>query len=121
MGKTVMIIDDSRTLRHVVETSLNKAGYMSMGAVDGVDALRKLEQGLPDLIICDIFMPNMDGITFLKELKKIPGHSDIPVLMLTTESQAGRREEARMAGAAGWITKPFTSDQLIKAVDRVIS
>jgi two-component system chemotaxis response regulator CheY len=119
MAKTVMIVDDSKTLRHVVGTALDKAGYRSLGAVDGEDALEKLGKEKVDMIICDVYMPKMDGITLLKEIKNRQEYSQLPVLMLTTESQAGKMEEARSAGATGWITKPFTSQQLLNAVERI--
>jgi two-component system chemotaxis response regulator CheY len=114
-----MIIDDSRTLRHVVSVTLNKAGYETIDAVDGIDGLEKLARQEVNMIICDVNMPNMDGITFLKKIKRHKEHGSLPILMLTTESQAARREEARKAGATAWIIKPFTPEQILKAVDNL--
>lgn len=119
MAKTVMIVDDSRTLRHMVNIILKDAGYETVDAVDGLDALEKLSEHKVNLLICDINMPNMDGLTLLRELKKREEYSYIPVLMLTTESQAGKRDEAREAGATAWVIKPFTAEQMIKAVEKL--
>ena len=121
LTKKVMIVDDSRTLRHMVNTTLNGAGYATVNAVDGLEAMEKLSEGKVNLIICDINMPNMDGLTFLREIKKRKEYKFIPVIMLTTESQAAKRDEAREAGATAWIIKPFTSEQILKAVDKLAS
>lgn len=120
MAKSILVIDDSPTLRQVVSVTLNKAGYDTVEAVDGQDALGKLAQGKVHLIICDVNMPNMDGITFVKEAKKKQELKFIPIVMLTTESQAYRKQEGRDAGAKAWIVKPFKPEQILSAVEKLI-
>lgn len=120
MAKTVMIIDDSATLRQVVSLTLAKAGYETIQASDGRDALQKVVGQKIHLIICDINMPNMDGISFLKEIKKDPEHKFTPIIMLTTESQEAKKQEGRAAGAKAWIVKPFKPDQMLAAVQKLI-
>jgi len=120
VAKTVMIVDDSPTLRHVVSTALNSGGYETVGAVDGLDAIEKLSRGEVNLIICDVNMPNMDGITFVREIRKMREHRFVPILMLTTENKPHKREECRKAGARAWIVKPFKSEQILAAVQKLI-
>ena len=106
MSKTIMIVDDSASLRQVVSIALKGAGYETIEACDGKDALNKLT-GKIHLIISDVNMPNMDGITFVKEVKKLPNYKFTPVIMLTTESQANKKAEGQAAGAKAWVVKPF--------------
>ncbi|OYT88436.1 MAG: two-component system response regulator [Burkholderiales bacterium PBB6] len=119
MSKTVMIIDDSGSFRTIVKLALQKAGYTVVEACDGKDALQKLEGQKLNLVVCDVNMPNMDGITFVKHLKASPAHKFLPVIMLTTESQEAKKAEGRAAGARAWITKPFQPSQLVDAVSRL--
>jgi two-component system chemotaxis response regulator CheY len=118
--KKVLIVDDAITMRQLVAATLKSAGYEVVDAKDGVEALKKLEIGRFNLIISDVNMPNMDGITFLKEVKKSPKHKFTPVVMLTTESQAGIKEEGRKAGAKAWIVKPFKPNDLLAVVKKII-
>ncbi len=120
MNKTIMIIDDSATLRHMVNVTLTKAGYTVVQAKDGVDALQKLPDQVPDIILCDLNMPNMDGLEFVREVKKIKQYMFIPILMLTTESQSSKKEEGKKAGARAWIVKPFKPERIIAAVEKLI-
>ncbi|HIJ59006.1 MAG TPA: response regulator [Nitrospirae bacterium] len=120
MAKTIMIIDDSATLRQVVSVTLKKAGYDVIEATDGKDALYKLTGQKVNLIICDVNMPNMDGITFLKELKNKPNYKFTPVIMLTTESQEAKKQEGRAAGAKAWVVKPFKPEQMLSAIEKLI-
>lgn len=120
-----MIVDDSATLRASVKFSLTEAGYIVEEAQNGKDALHKLEQlrfqgASPALIISDINMPEMDGISFVREVKKNPAYRFIPVLILTTESQDSKKLEGKDAGAAGWLVKPFSDDQLIGVVKKFV-
>jgi two-component system chemotaxis response regulator CheY len=121
MAKTVFIVDDSVSLRQVVCISLRGAGYDVIEACDGKDALAKLTGQKVHLIICDVNMPNMDGITFVKNLKQMPAYKFTPVIMLTTESQEGKKSEGRDAGAKAWIVKPFQPAQMLMAVSRLIT
>ncbi|MEO5357181.1 MAG: response regulator [Nitrospirae bacterium YQR-1] len=119
MGKTVMLIDDSATLREIVSTTLKKAGYNVIEAKDGKDALSKLA-GKIHLMICDVNMPNMDGIAFLKEIKKNATYKFTPIIMLTTESQETKKQEGKEAGAKAWIVKPFKPEVLLSAIEKLI-
>jgi len=120
MSKTILVIDDSSSFRTVVKLALQKAGYAVVEAGDGKDALHKLEGAAKvNLIVCDVNMPNMDGLTFLKEVKNIAAYKFTPVIMLTTESQESKKAEGKAAGAKAWITKPFQPSQLVDAVNRL--
>lgn len=120
MAKTVMIIDDSPSIREVVGIALRGAGYKMLEACDGRDALDKLDGIKVHLIICDVNMPIMDGITFVKEVKKLPDHKFTPIIMLTTESREARKQEGQMAGAKAWVVKPFRPAQMLNAVSKLI-
>ncbi|PCI27861.1 MAG: two-component system response regulator [SAR324 cluster bacterium] len=120
MGKSILVIDDSLSVRNVVRNTLESSDYEVTEAFDGMDALEKLEQKRFNLVLCDVNMPRMDGITFLKELKNKPKHKFTPVIMLTTESQASKMQEGKAAGAKAWIVKPFKPDQLLSAISKLI-
>ncbi|BBQ52030.1 response regulator [Aeromonas jandaei] len=120
MGKTILIVDDSATIRQVVGMTLKGAGYEVMEACDGKDALKKLDGKKINLIISDVNMPNMDGITFVKEAKKLASYKFTPVIMLTTESQDSKKQEGQAAGAKAWVVKPFQPEQMLSAVSKLI-
>jgi two-component system chemotaxis response regulator CheY len=120
MGKTIMVIDDSASLRQVVGIALKGAGYEVLEGRDGQDALNKLNGQKVHLVVCDVNMPNMDGITFVKELKKLPLYKFTPVIMLTTESQEEKKREGQAAGARAWVVKPFKPDVLLGAVQKLV-
>jgi len=113
MAKTIMIVDDSASLRQVVGIALKGAGYDVIEGSDGRDALSKLSGQKIHLIISDVNMPNMDGISFVKALKQLPSYKFTPVIMLTTESQDSKKQEGQAAGAKAWVVKPFKSDILL--------
>jgi len=119
MAKTIMIVDDSASMRRVVSIALKGAGYEVLEGVDGKDALSKLTGQKVHLIISDVNMPVMDGITFLKSVKQMPAYKFTPVIMLTTESQEAKKAEGKAAGARAWITKPFQPSQLVDAVNKL--
>jgi len=121
MAKTIMIVDDSASLRQVVGIALRSAGYDVLEGSDGVDALKKLTGQKVHLIISDVNMPNMDGITFVTQVKTHARHKYIPVIMLTTEGQDAKKEQGRAAGARAWIVKPFNPPQLLDAVSKLIT
>jgi two-component system, chemotaxis family, chemotaxis protein CheY len=118
--KRILAVDDSASVRQMVSFTLRKVGYEVVEAVDGKDGLAKVSAGKFDLIITDLNMPNMDGIQLITAARKVPGYSFTPILMLTTESQAEKKDAGRKAGATGWIVKPFDTDQLIAAAQKVI-
>ena len=120
MSKTILIVDDSNSIRQVVGIALRGAGYDVIEACDGKDALAKMTGDKIHLIISDVNMPNMDGITFLKEVKKHPRYKFTPVIMLTTEAGKDKLEEGRAAGAKAWVVKPFQPPQMLDAVSKLI-
>ena len=119
MSKTVMIVDDSASVRRVVGIALKGAGYAVIEGCDGRDALGKLTGQKVHLIISDVNMPNMDGITFLKAVKQLPAYRFTPVIMLTTESEESKKREGQAAGAKAWVVKPFQPEQLVGAVQHL--
>lgn len=120
MAKTIMVVDDSASLRQVVNIALKGAGYDVVEAADGQIALNKLESQRVNLIVCDVNMPNMDGITFVRELKQKASHKFTPVIMLTTESQEEKKREGQAAGAKAWVVKPFKPEVLLGAVQKLV-
>jgi two-component system chemotaxis response regulator CheY len=119
MKKRVLIVDDSRTIRDMVNFTLVNAGYDVVQAENGVEGLDALAQNEIDVIISDINMPEMDGITFIRELRVDPANKAKPVLVLTTESSGDMKSKGREAGATGWIVKPFDPEKLIAVVRKV--
>ena len=121
MSKTILIVDDSSSLRTIVKLALSRAGYAVIEAGDGKEALCLLEKTAKvNLIVSDVNMPNMDGITFLTQLKLNPRHKFTPVIMLTTESQDAKMQQAKAAGARAWLVKPFNPPQLLDAVSKLV-
>ncbi|KFE57000.1 response regulator [Pseudomonas syringae] len=120
MAKSVLVVDDSSSVRQVVGIALKSAGYDVIEACDGKDALGKLNGQKVHLIISDVNMPNMDGITFVKEVKKLPNYKFTPIIMLTTESQESKKMEGQAAGAKAWVVKPFQPAQMLAAVSKLI-
>lgn len=119
MAKRIMTVDDSASVRQMVAFTLKKEGYDVIEASDGKDALSKLA-GTVDMIITDLNMPNLDGIGLIKAVRAQAAYKFIPIVMLTTESQAGKKADGKAAGATGWIVKPFTPDQLVAVVKKVL-
>ena len=121
MPKTILIVDDSSSLRTVVKIALVRAGYDVLEAGDGKEGLTQLDKaGKVNMIVSDVNMPHMDGITFVTEVKKHPRHRFTPVIMLTTEGADSKKDQGRAAGAKAWITKPFNPPQLLDAVSKLI-
>jgi two-component system chemotaxis response regulator CheY len=120
MAKTIMVVDDSASIRQVVGIALKGAGYEVIEGCDGQDALAKLTGQKVHLIISDVNMPNMDGISFVKAVKQLPTYKFTPVIMLTTESQEARKLEGQAAGAKAWVVKPFKPDQMLGAVSKLV-
>lgn len=120
MRKQILIVDDSASLRQVVNITLNNAGYGVIEAEDGAQALDKLDGKKIHLVICDVNMPVMDGITFVKKVKKLPNYRFLPIIMLTTESRENRKLEGQAAGAKAWVVKPFHPERMLEAVSKLI-
>ena len=117
---TVLTVDDSPSIRQMIKVTLEPAGHSVIEAGDGAQGLAKAQASRPDLVITDLNMPVMNGLALIKELRKLPAYQGVPILFLTTESDAGLKSEAKAAGATGWITKPFQQDQLIAVVKKVL-
>jgi two-component system chemotaxis response regulator CheY len=120
MAKSIMIVDDSASLRQVVSIALKGAGYEVLEACDGKDALGKLDGRKLHLIISDVNMPNMDGISFVKAAKQLPAYKFTPIIMLTTEAGDGKKQEGQAAGAKAWVVKPFQPAQMLTAVSKLV-
>ncbi len=120
MEKHILIVDDSESIREIVALTLVSSGYAVAKGCDGVDALQRLDGREFNLIIADLNMPNMDGIQLIREVRKKEGYTTIPILMLTTESQQSKKEEAKAAGATGWIVKPFVPEKLLEVIKKII-
>ena len=120
MGKKILIVDDSESIREVVSFTLENAGHEVVKAVDGQDALTYLDGQKYDLIITDLHMPNVNGIELIKKVRVIEQYKFVPILFLTTESQTAKKMEAKDAGATGWIVKPFVPEKLLEAINKVV-
>ncbi|AVR98637.1 response regulator [Pseudoduganella armeniaca] len=121
MAKTILVVDDSGTMVLSLKNNLEIAGFTVVTASDGVKGLEKLTAApKPDLIITDINMPNMNGIEFIGKARAMPGFRFTPILVLTTESQQARRDEAKKLGATGWMVKPVGGADLLKIVKQVL-
>ena len=121
MSETIMIVDDSGTIRDQVAGILSAAGYGVLQAVDGADALAQIRKGgVLSLVVCDVNMPNMNGIELLEKIRSDGGYDGLPILMLTTEGQPELLARARALGARGWMVKPFQSDHLVRAVQKLV-
>ena len=120
MAKKVLIVDDSSSVRTVARMALRERGYEVIEASNGKEALAKLDSERCHLVISDVNMPTMDGITLLKEIKRHPNYKFTPVIMLTTEAGEDKKQEGRAAGAKAWIIKPFQPQLLVDAVSKLI-
>ncbi len=119
MAKKILTVDDSKTMRDMVRFTLSSAGFEVVEAEDGVQALSVLDKTSVDLIITDINMPNMDGVTLVRRVRGGGNHRGVPILVLTTEGGEAKKADGKAAGATGWIVKPFTPDKLVQVVNKV--
>jgi two-component system chemotaxis response regulator CheY len=120
MEKTILIVDDSSSIREVVSFTLQNEGYRVLIGTNGQDALKHLNGTDINLVITDLHMPVMDGISFIREVRKSEEYKRIPILFLTTETSQEKKMEAKQAGATGWIEKPFLPAKLVKVLNKVI-
>jgi len=118
--KTILTVDDSATMRELLHSTLAELGYRVLQAVDGAQGVEKLQSEGADVIITDINMPVLDGIGFIREVRGDPRYRATPILVLTTEGDPGVKDMARLAGATGWIRKPFDPQKLAEAIRRVM-
>jgi two-component system chemotaxis response regulator CheY len=121
MSKKALVVDDSQSMRQMVAFTLQQAGFTVVQGGNGKEGLRQLQGDRVDLIITDLNMPEMDGITFIRQLRQLAHCRFLPVLMLTTESQDGKKLEGKAAGATGWIVKPFDPNKLLAVVNRLVA
>ena len=117
----ILTVDDSASIRQTIKIALKDQGYQVSEAADGAEGLQKADVDRFDLIITDLNMPVMDGLTMIRELRKRPAQAGVPILFLTTESDADIKAQAKAAGATGWLTKPFNPDDLVKIVKKVLA
>jgi two-component system, chemotaxis family, chemotaxis protein CheY len=117
---TVLTVDDSPSIRQMVKVTLEPAGHNVIEAGDGAQGLAKAQSSRPDLVITDLNMPNMNGLELIRALRKLPQLTGLPIVFLTTESNDAVKQEAKSAGATGWITKPFKPEQLIAVVSKLV-
>jgi two-component system, chemotaxis family, chemotaxis protein CheY len=120
MRKKILVVDDSASLRQLISIVLTTAGYDVIEAENGRQAVEKLDGSKIHLAICDVNMPVMDGIEFVKNVKSMPDYRFLPIIMLTTESGENRKQEGRSAGVKAWVVKPFRPDQILNAVSKLI-
>ena len=120
MAKTILIVDDSTSIRQMVAFTLKTAGYTVIEAADGVEGLAKANAHAIDLVLTDQNMPNMDGFTFVKTLRGLPKFAATPILMLTTEFTDTKKTQGKEAGASGWLVKPFDPHKLLDVVKKFI-
>jgi two-component system chemotaxis response regulator CheY len=119
MAKTILVVDDSTSLRQIVKMALTGVGYQVIEAADGKAALALLDGRQINMAICDVNMPVMSGIEFVKAAKALSAYKFMPILMLTTESQEAKKDQGKAAGARAWMVKPFSPSQLVTAVDKL--
>ena len=121
MGKTALVVDDSPTMRQMVALTLTNAGFQVVEAEHGKDAIAKVAGGPKmDIVVTDLNMPEMDGIALIRELRKMASFKFTPILMLTTESTADKKQAGKEAGATGWIVKPFNPELMLKVIAKVL-
>ncbi len=120
MAKTILSVDDSASMRQIVKLTLTGGGYEVLEAHDGHDGLAKARAFDFHLVVTDLNMPNMDGLSLIKELRKLPNYKCVPIIFLTTESDDSKKAEAKQSGVTAWITKPFKQEQLLAVVKKVL-
>lgn len=118
--KTILTVDDSASIRQMVKLTLTTAGYQVVEAGNGAEGLTAAKAGAVHMIVTDLNMPVMDGLVFIREMRKLSDYKGIPIIFLTTESDGGMKQQAKEAGATGWITKPFQQDQLLAVIKKVL-
>jgi two-component system chemotaxis response regulator CheY len=120
MAATILAVDDSTSMRQMVRFTLQHAGYQVVEAVDGVEALEYARGNTVDLVLTDINMPKMDGITLVHELRQLAAYRYVPMLVLTTEAGQDRKLAGKQAGATGWLVKPFNPEKLLATIAKVL-
>jgi two-component system, chemotaxis family, chemotaxis protein CheY len=119
-GQVILAVDDSASMRQMVRYTLEGAGYQVIQAADGIEALELAKSRLADLVLTDVNMPRMDGLTLVRELRGLQSYKFTPMLVLTTESGQETKQRGKQAGATGWIVKPFNPELLLATIARVL-
>lgn len=120
MARTALIVDDSASMREMIAFTLKGAGFTVLQGANGQEGLDKLDAGGAEIVITDLNMPVMDGLTFIQKVRTRPKYKFTPILMLTTETQDSKKQAAKTAGATGWLVKPFNPEQLLKVIAKVL-
>jgi two-component system chemotaxis response regulator CheY len=120
MLATILAVDDSASMRQIVGFTLRHAGYSVVEAADGVEALAYARSNAANLVLTDVNMPQMDGITLVRELRKLEAYKFVPMLMLTTEASQDKKMQGKQAGATGWLVKPFDPQKLLATIAKVL-
>ncbi|MCA9213571.1 MAG: response regulator [Planctomycetales bacterium] len=120
MSKTALVVDDSTSMRQMVSFTLSQHGFEVVEGGNGQEAIDNVGSRAVNLVVTDLNMPVMDGITLIRELRAKPQFKTVPILMLTTETQDSKKQEGKAAGATGWIVKPFQPEKLLQVVDKVV-
>lgn len=120
MAKTILTVDDSASMRQMIKLTLTGAGYAVTEAADGTQGLAAAKAKAFDMVLTDLNMPGMDGVSMIKEIRKLSTFTGVPIVLLTTESDAEKKAMAKAAGATGWITKPFEPNQLLSVTKKVL-
>ena len=118
---SILVLDDSASMRQLIKVALAEQGHTVKGAANGAQGLQFAKAAPFDLIITDLNMPEMDGLTFIREVRKAPDHRGTPVLFVSTETSEAVRQQAKAAGATGWVSKPFSPEQLRRVVEKVMA
>jgi two-component system chemotaxis response regulator CheY len=119
--KNVLTVDDSPSIRQMIRLTLGPAGYNVLEAGNGAEGLSKAKASQVDMVVTDLNMPVMDGLGLIRELRSLPAYRGVPIVFLTTESDDGLKQQAKAAGATGWITKPFRQEQLLMVVQKFLA
>lgn len=120
MAKTILTVDDSASMRQMIKLTLSGAGYNVIEAGDGNQGLATAQSSTVDMVLTDLNMPGLDGVALVRALRQLPAYTGVPILLLTTESDAERKQLAKAAGATGWITKPFQPEHLVSVTKKVL-
>jgi two-component system chemotaxis response regulator CheY len=120
MAKTILTVDDSASMRQMIKLTLSQAGYNVIEASDGDHGLATARNNAVDMVLTDLNMPGLDGVSLTRELRKLPSYTGVPIVLLTTEADDERKKAAKAAGATGWITKPFQPEQLVSVAKKVL-
>jgi two-component system chemotaxis response regulator CheY len=121
MTASILTVDDSASLRMAIRIALTGAGYAVTEASDGAEGLAKATATRFDLIVTDLNMPNMDGLSMIRALRQQPAQAGVPIIFLTTESDDAMKAQAKAAGATGWLVKPFQPEQLLRVAQKVLA